>query len=275
MVEDVRNGSREGADTPPVSVVIGGASGLGLATAHALATGGHRVVVADLDEEGATRAAQGLDALAGSVGPHASVAVDVTDEESVAALFDEVVRAHGGFHGAVNCAGVSTLAPVLDHDAAEWCRVVDVCLTGSFLVLKHAGRRIADGGALLTLSSLNARQPGTGLAAYCAAKAGVVALTEVAALELGPRRIRVNAVAPGLVVTPLTAPAMEIPGVREEYVANTPLGRPGEPAEIGALCRFLLSPESTWITGETIDINGGAHLQRYPDLVGLVAKAFG
>ncbi|NYJ02507.1 NAD(P)-dependent dehydrogenase (short-subunit alcohol dehydrogenase family) [Nocardioides thalensis] len=240
-----------------VVVVVGGASGLGAATADLLRRQGDTVVVADL------------------AGTPADVAVDVTDEAAVEALFDGVVAEHGGFHGVVNCAGTSTLARVVDHDAAEWRRIVDVCLTGAFLVLKHAGRRVADGGSLVSLTSLNARQPGSGLAAYCAAKAGLVALTEVAALELGPRRVRVNAVAPGLVVTPLTAPAMDIPGVREEYVDNTVLGRPGEPAEIAAACRFLLSDDAAWITGETLDINGGAHLRRYPDLVGLVETAFG
>lgn len=265
----------EGSQTR-VSVVVGGASGLGLATARALARVGDRVVVADLDRAAAGSAADGLAGAGGTPDEgHEGVAVDVTDEDAVAALFEGVVERHGAPGAVLNCAGTSTLAPVVDHDAAEWRRIVDVSLTGAFLVLKHAGRAVADGGALLTLSSLNARQPGAGMAAYCAAKAGVVALTEVAALELGPRRVRVNAVSPGLVVTPLTAPAMDIPGVPEEYVANTPLGRPGEPEEIAALCRFLLSDEAAWITGENVDINGGAHLQRYPDLLGLVAKAFG
>ncbi|WP_418058143.1 SDR family NAD(P)-dependent oxidoreductase [Pimelobacter simplex] len=239
-----------------VTVVIGGASGIGAATARLLAGSGHTVVVADLP------------------GTTADAPVDVTDEASVAALLDGVVAEHGALHGVVNCAGVSTLARVVDHDAAEWRRIVDVCLTGAFLVLKHAGQRVADGGSLVSLSSLNARQPGTGLAAYCAAKAGLVALTEVTALELGARGVRVNAVAPGLVVTPLTAPAMDIPGVRDDYLDNTALGRSGEPDEIAAAIRFLLSDDSRWITGETLDINGGAHLRRYPDLVGLVEKAF-
>lgn len=239
-----------------VAVVIGGASGIGAATAQVLRDAGHEVVVADLP------------------GTAADAFVDVTDEASVEALLDLVVAERGGLHGVVNCAGVSTLSRVVDHDAAEWRRVVDVCLNGAFLVLKHAGRRVADGGSLVSLSSLNARQPGTGLAAYCAAKAGLVALTEVAALELGARGVRVNAVAPGLVVTPLTAPAMDIPGVREDYLENTALGRSGEPVEIAAAIRFLLSDESAWITGETLDINGGAHLRRYPDLVALVEKAF-
>ena len=235
------------------TVVIGGASGIGEATAQALAEAGHTVVVADLNP------------------PEGGIRVDVADEDSVAALFEQV----GAFTGVVNCAGVSTLSAIVDHDAAEFRRVLDVNLTGAFLVVKHAGKRIADGGAIVSLSSLNARQPGTGMVAYCAAKAGLVMLTEVAALELAARRIRVNAVSPGLVVTPLTAPAMDIPGIREAYLENTPLGRSGEPAEVAALIRFLLSDDAAWITGENIDINGGAHLQRYPDLHGLVMKAFG
>ena len=239
-----------------VTVVIGGASGIGEATAHDLREHGHTVVVADLAP------------------PPDGIRVDVADEASVVALFDAVVAEHGGFSAVVNCAGVSTLSAIVEHDAAEFRRVVDVCLTGAFLVLKHGGARIADGGALVSLSSLNARQPGTGMAAYCSAKAGLVMLTQVAALEMAPRGIRVNAVSPGLVVTPLTAPAMDIPGVRDAYLENTPLGRSGEPSEIAALLRFLLSDDAAWITGETIDVNGGAHLQRYPDLHGLVMKAF-
>lgn len=235
------------------TVVIGGASGIGAATARDLEAHGHTVVVADVNP------------------PPGGVAVDVTDEDRVAELFAQA----GSFDGVVNCAGVSSLGAVVDHDAAEFRRVVDVCLTGAFLVLKHAGQRIAEGGAILTLSSLNARQPGTGMAAYCSAKAGLVMLSQVAALELAPRRVRVNTVSPGLVVTPLTEPAMDIPGIRESYLDNTPLGRSGEPEEIAALLRFLLSDDARWITGENVDVNGGAHLLRYPDLHGLVAKAFG
>lgn len=251
-----------------VAVVVGGASGIGWATARVLAEDGYAVALADLDGEAVAARAAELGE------PHVGVPVDVTDEASVGALFDTVGERWPAVHGVVNCAGVSTLGAVVEHDAAEFRRVVDVCLTGAFLVLKHGGRRVVDGGALVSLTSLNARQPGTGLAAYCASKAGLVALTEVAALELAPRRVRVNAVAPGLVVTPLTAPAMDIPGIRESYLENTPLGRSGEPAEIGAAVRYLLSDDAAWITGETLDINGGAHLQRYPDLLGLVTKAF-
>ncbi len=238
-----------------VAVVIGGASGIGAAIARGLAADGCRVVVADLDPA------------------HADVVVDVTDEASVEALLEGVLASHGRLDVVVNSAGVSTLGLVTDLDAAEWRRVVDVCLTGAFLVLKHAGRRLGPGGSILSLSSLNARQPGAGLAPYCAAKAGLSMLTEVAALELAPQGIRVNAIAPGLVVTPLTAPAMDIPGIEEDYLANTPLGRAGTPEEIAQAPVYLA--KAAWVTGEVLDINGGAHLMRYPDLVGHVTRAFG
>jgi NAD(P)-dependent dehydrogenase (short-subunit alcohol dehydrogenase family) len=150
--------------------------------------------------------------------------------------------------------------------------VVDTCLTGAFLVLKQAGQRVRKGGSVVSISSLNARQPGTGMSAYCAAKAGLGMLTEVAALELAPKGIRVNAVSPGLVETPLTAPALEIPGIEDDYLDNTPLGRKGEPEEIAAAVVYLAT--AAWVTGETLDINGGAHLRRYPDLYSHVMKAF-
>ncbi|HWU31639.1 MAG TPA: SDR family oxidoreductase [Marmoricola sp.] len=249
-----------------VQVVIGGASGIGRAIAEALVATGDQVVIADRDEDLAAQVAAELNATPAQV--------EVTDEDSVSALFAGVLDTFGTLDGVVNSAGVSTLANIIDHDVAEYRRVVDVCLTGSMIVLKHGGRAVRDGGSLVTIASLNARQPGTGLAAYCSAKAGLVMLSQVAALELGARGVRVNTISPGLVVTALTQPAMDIPGIREDYIENTPLGRSGEPREVAAIARFLLSDESAWITGENIDINGGAHLKRYPDLVGLVTKAF-
>lgn len=249
----------------PATVVIGAGSGIGRATAAVLADAGHRVVAVDRDPAGVT-------GLAAEIGADAHVA-DVAEEDAIAAMFDAVLAGSGAIRGVVNCAGVSTLAPVVDHDVAEFRRVVDVCLTGAMIVLKHAGRTMADGGSVVSLASLNARRPGTGLAAYCAAKAGLVMLTQVAALELAPRRIRVNAVSPGLVVTPLTAPALDLAGIEDAYLENTPLGRTGSPEEVAAAVRFLLSDDAAWITGEDVQIDGGSHLMRYPDLQRLVTEA--
>ena len=247
------------------AVIIGAASGIGWATAKTLAAEGFRVTIADRNCDLAQQRATELGH------PHTAAAVEITDEDSVAALFDDV----GPVDAVVNCAGFSGFGLIADLDAALFRSVVDTCLTGAFLVIKHAGRHLAEGGALVSLTSLNARQPAIGLSAYCSAKAGLSMLTQVAALELGPRGIRVNAVAPGFVHTPLTEGAAAIPGVVEEYVENTALGRPGTPEDVAAAVAFLCSSNASWMTGEVLDLNGGAHLKRYPDIHRHLTKLMG
>lgn len=245
-----------------LAVVVGGASGIGWATAQALAADGCRVTIADLND-GAAR-----DRAAELGPPHTAAFVDVTDESSVQRLFDGA----GPLDIAVSCAGFSNVGLITDMPAEQFRAVVDVCLCGAFLVSKHAGRHLREGGSLVHISSLNGRQPAAGMSAYCAAKAGLSMLTQVAALEMGPRGIRVNAVAPGFVHTPLTAAAASVPGVVEDYVDNTALGRAGTPQDIAEAVLYLCSPGSSWLTGEVLDINGGAHLKRYPDVMGHVMK---
>lgn len=252
-----------------VAVVVGGASGIGWATARALAADGCRVTIADRNAE---LAAQRADELGE---PHTAASVEVTDEASVAALFDGVAAREGGLQVVVNCAGFSGFGLITDLDADQFRSVVDVCLTGAFLVIKHAGRHLRDGGSVVSLTSLNARQPAIGMSAYCAAKAGLSMLTEVAALELGPHGIRVNAVAPGFVHTPLTQGSAAIPGVVEEYLENTALGRAGTPEDVAAAVVFLCSPQSSWLTGDVLDLNGGAHLKRYPNIHEHLSKLMG
>jgi NAD(P)-dependent dehydrogenase (short-subunit alcohol dehydrogenase family) len=244
------------------AVVVGGASGIGWATATALAAEGCRVTIADLNVEGARERAAGLGA------EHAAAHVDVTVEDSVQRLFEDA----GPIDIAVNCAGFSNVGLITDMPAADFRAVIDVCLTGAFIVTKHAGRHLREGGSLVQISSLNGRQPAAGMSAYCAAKAGLSMLTQVAALELGPRGIRVNAVAPGFVHTPLTAAAASVPGVVEDYVDNTVLGRAGTAEGIANAVVYLCAPGSSWLTGEVLDINGGAHLKRYPDVMGHVMR---
>lgn len=245
-----------------VAVVIGGASGIGWASAQALAADGCRVTIADLNADGARERAAELGE------PHTAAQVNVTDETSVQRLFDEI----GPLDVVVNCAGFGSLGLITDLSVDEFRGVVDVCLNGSFIVAKYAGQKLRAGGSLVSISSLNGRQPAVGMSAYCSAKAGLSMLTQVAALEWGPRGIRVNAVAPGFVDTPLTAGSSLIPGLVEDYAENTALGRAGKPEEIANAVVFLCSPQNSWLTGEVLDLNGGAHLKKYPDVLGHVMK---
>ncbi|MHB1775875.1 MAG: SDR family NAD(P)-dependent oxidoreductase [Acidimicrobiales bacterium] len=256
-----------------VAVVTGAAKGIGRAVARRLVAEGARVAGGDVDGEG-------LQALAGELGHEqfTAVACDVTVEDEVAALVEAATSRWGALDVAVANAGGGMNAEVVDHDVDDWRRVVDLCLTGVFLTVKHAGRAmLASPGpsSIVAMASLNAVQPGRGMAAYCAAKAGVVALTEVAALELGPNGIRVNAVAPGLVRTSATGPMWDLPALVDEFVENTPLGRFAEPEEIAALVLFLASDESSFVSGSLYGIDGGAHTKRYPDLIATARRALG
>jgi 3-oxoacyl-[acyl-carrier protein] reductase len=244
------------------ALVVGGASGIGWACARGLAAAGYRVIIADLNTDGAAARAAELGV------PHTSVGVDVTDEASVAAAFDSI----GDLDAVVSCAGFSTIGLIVDLAVDDFRSVIDCCLVGAFTVAKYAGRHLREGSSLVSISSLNARQPAIGMSAYCAAKAGLSMLTQVAALEMAPKGIRVNAVAPGFVHTPLTEGAAMIPGVVEEYVENTALGRSGTPEDIANAVLFLCSDQASWMTGEVLDLNGGAHMKRYPDIMGHIMK---
>ncbi|RAV13891.1 short-chain dehydrogenase [Mycolicibacterium sp. GF69] len=244
------------------AIVIGAASGIGWATARALAAEGDRVTLADRNADGVRQRAAELG------DPHVAAEVEVTDEVSVQRLFEET----GPLDIVVNCAGFGSLGLITDLAVEEFRSVVDVCLTGGFIVAKYAGRHLRAGGSLVSISSLNGRQPAVGMSAYCSAKAGLSMLTQVAALEMGPRGIRVNAVSPGFVETPLTEGSSLIPGLVEDYVDNTALGRAGRPEEIADAVLFLCSEKAGWLTGEVLDLNGGAHLKKYPDVLGHVMK---
>jgi len=246
---------------PSTALIVGGASGIGLATAHALAARGDHVVIADLNAEAAQQHAAELNGTA--------VAADVTDEDSVAAALTAAAAA-GPLRTVVSCAGLSVVGAIPDIELAGWQHTLDVCLTGTMLVIKHAASTLEDGGSIVAVSSLNGRQPGTAMAAYCSAKAGVLMLVQVAALELADRGIRVNTVSPGLVDTPLVAGLAMVPGLTDEYLENTPLGRSGVPDDIAQAVEFLTSKRAAWITGSDFEVNGGAHLRRYPDVLGKV-----
>lgn len=238
------------------ALVTGGASGIGFGVARRFHAEGATVTLVDVN-------AALLDERVAELGPRArGHAADVTDENALAGA----VAAAGTLHMAVNAAGAGTFGPVTELPAVDFRRIVDLCLTGVFLSVKHEARAMTGGGSIINIASLNARQPAEGMSAYCAAKAGVEMFTKVAAMELGPSGIRVNALAPGLVDTPLTEKFTQTP-LRAEFVDNAPLGRIGEPGDIADAALFLATGESSWVTGELLLVDGGAHTMRYPKLI--------
>lgn len=252
-----------------VAVVTGGASGIGRAIAEAYLAEGASVVLGD-------RNAELLSATAEALGERCATSVgDVTVEADVEQLVATAVDTFGRLDVGVNCAGFATLAPVVDHDVAAWREVVDVCLTGVFLSVKHEARAMqaGGGGAIVNIASINARQPGQGMSAYCSAKAAVEMLTRVAAMELAPSGIRVAGIGPGLIDTPLTAYQRDMPAFREAYLDNTPLGRIGTTSDIAAAAVFLASDDASWVTGETLFVDGGALTRAYPRMLDLLAGA--
>ena len=251
--------------TGKVGVITGGASGIGLATARRFVAEGARVVLGDLNADALAAAQAELgDAAVGVPG-------DVSVEGDVEALVDAALERFGALHLAFANAGIGSMTPITAVDASEWMRVVEVNLLGPVLAIKHAARRMEDGGSIVLTASLNAVQPAAGMSAYCCTKAAVAMLAQVAAMELGPRGIRVNAIGPGLVRTGLTDAMWLMPSIVAEFAENAPLGEGITADDVASLVTFLASDEAAWISGELHLVDGGAHTKRYPDLFARVA----
>jgi len=256
-----------------VAVITGGASGIGRAIAERFVGEGASVVLFDLNKEL-------LDDAVASLGSDVCAAHsgDVTNEDDIAALVTTATDRFGRLDIAVNSAGVGGFAPIVDHSVDEWNRVVGICLTGVFLSIKHEAKQMVaqgDGGVIINIASINARQAGEGMAAYCSAKAGVEMLTKCAAMELGRQQVRVCGIGPGLVDTPLTAFQNDFPNLRDAYINNIPMGRAGAPADIADAALFLASDEASWVTGTTLFVDGAELTREYPrffDIFGLTSQ---
>lgn len=244
-----------------VAVVTGAASGIGLAISRRFAEEGASIVAGDIDTPG-------LDRLVEELGSESCVAArcDVTHEVDVENLASLAVSHFGRLDVAVANAGAGGYSLLADHPLDEWRRVIDLCLTGVFLTLKHTGSRMNDGGSMITIASLNAIQPSKGMAAYCAAKAGAAMLSRVAAMEFGERGIRSNAIGPGLVETNATSTFFSLPAIVREFEENAPLGRHAQPDEVASLAAFLASDESSYMSASFVSIDGAGNTGRYPDL---------
>jgi NAD(P)-dependent dehydrogenase (short-subunit alcohol dehydrogenase family) len=250
-----------------VAVVTGGASGIGLATVRRFAAEGACVMVGDIEGDRAADVATELgEAVAGR-------RCDVRSESDVAALIGDAHARFGALHIAFANAGIGSFAPVVDVDPPEWMRVLEVNLVGPLLTLKHAARRMDGGGSIILTASLNAVQPAVGMSAYCCSKAGLAMLAQVAALELGPQRIRVNAIGPGLVRTGLTEGMWLIPPMVEEFDENAPLDTTTSADDVANLVAFLASDEASSISGTLQLIDRAAHTMRYPDVAARLAEA--
>ncbi|MET3513853.1 NAD(P)-dependent dehydrogenase (short-subunit alcohol dehydrogenase family) [Pseudacidovorax sp. 1753] len=245
------------------ALVTGGGSGIGAAVVRRLADEGARVAVVDRDSEQARAVSTEL----GGLG--LALTADVREEAAVARAVADAVGHFGGVDVAVNAAGYGAAAEVVDMTLEQWRGVMDVDLSGVFLSTKHQARQMlrqGRGGVIVNIASTNAEQPAEGLAAYCAAKAGVVMFTQVAALELAAHGIRVVGVGPGLTETPATAALLQTSGALAAYLDNIAAGRPAQVAEIAGLVAYLASPEAAYISGETVYIDGGLRARSYPTL---------
>jgi 3-oxoacyl-[acyl-carrier protein] reductase len=263
-----------------VVVVTGGGSGIGRAIALRFATEGARVAVADLNGDAAETVAGEIAARGGKA---RGFRVDVAASDQVDGLFAAVLKEFGTVDVLVNNAGIGELSPDLQEHVtttaaanfgggprrslgvtsrmsdAEWRRMIEVHLFGAFYCTRAALRVMEEKGrgAIVNMASVAGLAGIPGLAHYGAAKAGIIGFTKSTALEVGSGNIRVNAIAPGFIDTPMTAGVQ--PFLRDMMLMRTPLGRTGKPEEIAALALFLASDEASFVTGQVVSPNGGLY----------------
>lgn len=248
-----------GRHADAVVIVTGGASGIGRRCAQRLAAEGARVVVADLDGEQASTVALGI-----GDGRALGVAVDVRSRADCEAMVAAGLAAFGRITGLINAAGVNQPPRMMvEMTEDEWQRVIDINLTGTLWTIQAVAHHLAPGGAIVTLASGAARVVRKGVAAYAASKAGVLAVTKVAALELGGQGVRVNAIVPGFIDTEMNRAKLTAER-RAAIERSAPLGRVGDPDEIASVASFLLSADSSYISGDLIAVDGGVAASSRP-----------
>ena len=254
-------------------LVTGGGSGIGLACAAQLRTDGATVTLMGRSSEKLERAQE---TLLESPGPEVRVSAgDVAAEADVEAAVAVACREGGRLDGCVAAAGTGTFGPTLDLTLDQWNGVIATNLSGAMLTLKHAGRAMVrtGGGSFVGISSIAGHLTHRWMTAYCVSKAGLEMLVRNAADELGGAGVRANIVRPGLVPTDLAAGLTANEQTVNDYLAQMPVHRLGTVEDIAGLVRYLIGPESAWVTGQCIGADGGHHLRRGPDL-DHVAAAF-
>ncbi len=229
-------------------LVTGAAGGIGAEIARAAARTGHEVVLLDLDGR--------VEALASVIRGAVAIVASTTDEAAIDAALDRI----GPLDVVVNNAGIVRFGPLVDHAIEQWRSVIDVNLTGTFVVARAAARRwiaSARDGCIINITSMNGVMPGPNAGAYGASKAAVALLTQQMALEWGPVGIRVNAVAPGLIDAGMSEPIYADLDVRARRGGRVPLGRLGTAADIASVVLFLASDAAAYVTGQNLLADGG------------------
>ena len=244
------------------AIITGGARGMGAATARLFAAEGARVVISDvLDTEG--------EALAAQIGPAALFRHhDVSDENDWRRVLADSVAAFGGVNVLVNNAGVLLMRGLLDTSRQDFERVLGINLVGTFLGIRTVAPKIIEsgGGSIINISSIDGLKGSNATSAYSASKWGVRGLTKVAAMELGPRGVRVNSVHPGGIATPMTARPGQTPeaeAATRRFYKGVPIGRVGQPEEVARVSVFLASEDSSYMCGAEIAVDGGMSIGPY------------
>ena len=234
------------------ALVIGAGSGIGEASAEGLAAFGAHVICADMNAESASKTAQRITEQGGKA---SSLVLDITNEQAVTDAFEQLES----LDVLVSTPAINVRKPLLDYSAEEFDKVINVNLRGNFFALQAAGKRMADakGGSIIMFSSIRSQvvEPGQGI--YAATKAGTLQMVRALAAELGPLNVRVNAVAPGVVETPLTAPIKAQPDWYNAYAQKSALGRWSQPSELVGAVVFLASHASSFVTGSLLYVDGG------------------
>lgn len=237
-----------------VVVVTGGGGGMGIEICRWFSKEGAQVVVMDANEK-FTEA--GVDAVAAADGRVSGQVVDVASEASVEQGFARIVERHGRVDVLVCAAGVRPMAQIVEQSLAEWERCIQINLNGLFLCNRVAARHMmaGEGGAIVNIASVNGVRACTGMAAYNASKAAVISLTQSLACEVAQNGVRVNAILPAQVETPMIAE--QVGEERRRREERIPMGRYGKPAEIAAVVGFLASDEASFVTGHAMAVDGG------------------